>query len=356
MRLLRIAVLSMLALAGCRARDDASRPPVDAAKRDDGAAIEVLRTRHVDGDRIAADETDLQRAIAALGDPWTRVYSQAQTQAMMAELEGTAAAGIGLPELLSIDLDAAGEHFEIVAPIPGSAAAAAELGPHDRVTAIDGTSVGAANYFEAIGALRVGEGGKVRLGVEQDGKPREVVLVATPLAAYVPVSGSREGDTLVVRFGTFGADSAKAFADLLAREQPKALELDLRGHTGGRLDAVLAIVGMLEANDAEVVVADMIGRGDARTPLTVRGTGEYVGPLAVHVDGGTASAAEVLTAALQHGQRARVTGPRTFGKCRVHEGTTLPGGGQVLFTSGRLAAPGGTPWCGRGLDPAAAAH
>jgi len=349
----RTAVLVLLAIPGCRPRGDTSTTPPAASQPDIGAVVEVLRTRHVDGDRIPAGERDLQRAIAALRDPWTRAYTQPQAEVLTAGLMGTAQAGIGLPELLSIDLDAKGEHLEVVAPMPGSAADEAQLGPHDRVVAIEGKPVDAARYMEAMDALRVPEQGKVRLTVEREGTPREVVLVATALPAYVPVSGSREGDTLVVRFGTFGPDSGKAFADLLARESPKALELDLRGHTGGALDAVLAIVATLSPEGRDAVVADVVGRGGARTPLTVAGTGGYAGPITVHVDGGTASAAEVLMVALQQGGRARVIGSRTFGKCLVHEGTSLPDGGQVLFTSGRLAEPGKTPWCGQGLVPAA---
>ncbi|HWM89002.1 MAG TPA: S41 family peptidase, partial [Kofleriaceae bacterium] len=246
-------------------------------------------------------------------------------------------------ELLSIDLDASGRSLEIVAPMAGSPAAAADLHPHDRVTAIDGRAVDVARYAEAMAALRARAG--VRLTVERGGAARDVELAAAALPPYAAVTSSRAGDTLVVRFGAFGADSAAAFADLLARERPAALELDLRGHTGGQVNAVLAIAGMLAS--ADLTAAEVVGPGGARTPLVARASPRFRGPIAIRVDRGTASGAELLAAALR--SSARVTGGPTFGKCLVHQGAPLSNGRLLLFTSGRLAEPGSRPWCASGL-------
>ena len=332
----------LLGLIGC-----ASATPRPSAQ--EVRAVAILRERHVDGARIGRGEVDLVRAIAALGDPWTRVYTAAQAAQLMAEVSGTARTGVGLPELLSIDLDAAGRHLEIVAPLPDSAAARAGLQPHDRVAAIDRRPVDASRYAEAMAALRVPAGQRVALTIERGGAARDVVLVAAPIAPASPVSGARQGDTLVVRLAAFGADSASAFADLLAAEQPASLELDLRGHTGGRVNAVLAIAGMIAG---EITMAEMVGPGGARTPLTaVAAPAPFAGPLVVRVDGGTASGAELLASGLRHARRARIVGTRTFGKCLVHQGEPLPGGRLLFMTTGRLAEPGSQPWCGRGLRP-----
>ncbi len=334
--------LLLAPLLGCAT----AAPPRPSAQ--DARAVAILRVRHIDGNRIPLDRVDLARAIRALGDPWTRIYTADQAAQLMAEITGTARTGVGLPELLSIDLDAAGRHLEIVAPVPDSAAARAGLQPHDRVVAIDRRPVDGTRYAEAIAALRVPAGKRVALTIERGGATRDVVLVAGPVAPPAPVSGSRRGDTLVVHLAAFGADSAAAFADLLAAERPASLELDLRGHTGGRLDAALAIGGMLAG---EIPMAELVGPGGKRTPLTAVAPATFTGPVVVRVDGGTASAAELLAAGLRHSRRARLLGTRTFGKCLVHQGEPLPGGRLLFMTIGRLAEPGSQPWCGRGLRP-----
>jgi carboxyl-terminal processing protease len=342
-----LVLVCALAGAACPAPGPTRPPaPTDVAS-DDAALVEQLRALHMDGARIPAGETDLGRAIAAVGDPWTRRYTAEAGAALFADVTGTAQTGIGLPELLSIDLAADGRAFEIVAPAQGSAAHDAGLAPHDRVVAIDGVPARPGDYARVMAALRRPIGDAIRLEIDRAGERRTVALAVAALPAVAPVQTERDGDALVVRFGPFGSGSATAFVDALARERADTVVLDLRGHTGGQLDAVLAIAGALVGETAAVerVV------GDRRETIPTEGPVRHPGRIEVRVDAGTASAAEVLVAILRASPRVAIAGDRTFGKCLVHGTMPLPEGGFVLVTTARLAERGEPPWCGRGLAP-----
>src|SRR5256885_6958329 len=108
-------------------------------------AAETLRRDHVDASRLASLPADasLAELVKALGDPWTRILDAADAKAFLAEVSGAAHVGVGLPELLSIDIDARSGAPVIVTPLPGSPAARAGLMPGDRVPPIAGAATGA---------------------------------------------------------------------------------------------------------------------------------------------------------------------------------------------------------------------
>jgi carboxyl-terminal processing protease len=124
--------------------------------------------------------------------------------------------------------------------------------------------------------------------------------------------------------------------------------LDLRGNPGGLLDEAVEVASVFldggpvvsyEQRNAPDHVLNAVGDGDTTTPLVVL------------VDGGTASAAEVVAAALQDRNRAVVVGSRTYGKGSVQEPIELPDGSAIEFTIGRYLTPTGRVIDGRGIEP-----
>lgn len=345
----RCAFVLVVALAGGGCRPPEAVDPVVSPAPDEAKAVEALRGMHVDGAKIPARTADLAAAIATLRDPWTRRYDATAAAALISDVTGTAAEGVGLPELLAVDLDAKGEAFEVVAPVPGSAAAKAGLVAHDRIVAVGDGAARPADYHAVMARLRARVGQTVHLQIERAGERRDVALVVEALAPIEPVRTERDGDALVVRFGPFGPASAPAFLGALAKQRVGLVRLDLRGHTGGQLDAVVAIAGALvgDTTAVELVFADR------REPIATKGPVRHEGAIEVLVDAGTASAAEVLTAILQSSDRVRVVGTTTFGKCLAHGVQPLPDGGIVLVTTARLAQRGAAPWCGVGISPGA---
>jgi carboxyl-terminal processing protease len=124
--------------------------------------------------------------------------------------------------------------------------------------------------------------------------------------------------------------------------------LDLRGNPGGLLDEAVEVASAF-LDGGPVVSYER--RGSGVQTLDAIGTGDTVTPVAVLVDGGTASAAEVVAAALQDRNRAVVVGARTFGKGSVQEPSTLSDGSALELTVGKYRTPAGRMIDGVGVTP-----
>jgi len=339
-RLGALALASMAALA-CQTSGRAG---------DDGAR--VLQQRHVDAERLGQllSSPTLSSAMGKLGDPWTRILSAAESKAFTDDLNYKTAAGIGLPELLSVDLDVRGYAVQVVDPLPGSPAARAGLKTGDILETIDGRPSEGRPWKEIMAALRVPEGQTVELGVRnrQEGL-HSVKLKSEPLAAPVLVEGQATGtSTASIQLRGFTDRTAPDLAGLLASLEPAELELDLRDNPGGSVAAMLAVAGLFVG--AQPVLA-MRGAKGAEEPLKATGEQRFTGPLKVRINEGSASAAEALALALRYAKRATIVGRKTFGKCLVHDLVPLSDGRSLLVTIGRLHAPGQRPWCAEGVTP-----
>ncbi len=175
------------------------------------------------------------------------------------------------------------------------------------------------------------------------------------LAPPLSVRAERRGDVLVLRIGVFGGDTGVRLAQLLldgmaADKPPRGLLIDLRGNRGGLLHQAVAAAETLLADG---VIATTAGRDPAAAhSFVARGSDLSHGlPAVVMVDGGSASAAEILAAALADQHRAVVVGSATLGKGLVQTIAGLPDGGELLISWSRVLAPLGWPIQGLGVLP-----
>ena len=336
------ACLGVTVLLGCRPTH---------VPGDDGAR--ALTERHVDADRLGKlfNAPTLTTAMAKIGDPWTRLMSTAEAKAFTDDIEYKTAFGLGLPELLAVDLDVRGYAVQIVDPLPGSPAEKAGLKTGDILDTIDGKPSEGRPWKEIMAALRVSEGKTVELGIRnrQEGL-HTVTLKGDALAAPVLVEGKATGTSgaASIRLRGFTDATAQEVIGLLTRLQPSELELDLRDNPGGSLTSMLAIAGIFVGAKP---VLGMRGANGAEDTLKATGEQRFTGTLTVRVNEGSASAAEALALALKSAKRATVTGRKTFGKCLVHDVVAMTDGRSLLMTIGRLHAPGQQPWCGEGITP-----
>jgi carboxyl-terminal processing protease len=335
-----LAVLSA-AVLGCSVTQ---KPGDDAAR--------ALQQRHVDADRLGvllSSTPTLNSVMTKLGDPWTRIMSAAETKAFMDDVNYKTAAGLGLPELLAIDLDVRGYVVQVVDPLLGSPAERAGLKTGDIVETIDGRPAEGRAWKEIMAALRVPEGQTVDLGVRnrQEGL-HSVKVKSEPLAAPVLVEGQATGPTASIRLRGFTERTAQEVAGLLGNLQPAELELDLRDNPGGSVTAMLAVAGLFVG--AQPLLAMRAANG-AEEKLTATGEQRFTGPLTVRVNEGSASAAEALAVGLRYAKRASIVGRKTFGKCLVHDIVSLKDGRSLLLTIGRMHVPGQRPWCAEGVSP-----
>ena len=234
-------------------------------------------------------------------------------------------------------------------------AAQAGIREGERIVAVDGQTTQGAD-LESLNALLGGpEGSKVAVSVRgRDGRTRSVDLVRAlvPPETVVP---AQLGDLLLLRVSGFASDTGARLGREIERglagpHPPRGLVLDLRGNRGGLLRQAAVAAGALIPGG---VVAMTVGR-DPAAAHDFRTDGSDLAhglPVVVMVDGRSASAAEILAAALADQGRAVVVGSSTLGKGLVQTIATLPDGGELLVTWSRVLAPQGWPIQGLGVLP-----
>lgn len=296
----------------------------------------------------------IRRMLSRLGNPSTRFLTPAQGKAMFAELGGDLGSGVGLMELLSIDVDEADGGIVIVTPVAQTPAAQAGLGTGDRILAIDGVSAAELDLASVMSALRGPEGSLVEVTVRRGDETRAVPVTREMLGPVDPVVARilAIGDIRVAYLGLtlFTAAASDEVLEEIVRmraEGADAFVLDLRNNPGGLLRALQTIAG---AFLGEAPLARISERGGERT-LTSEGEQLTGKPLVVLINEGTASAAEVLASALRHNRRARLVGTRSFGKGLAHGYTALADGSGVMYTIGRIKTLAGDDILTAGVAP-----
>ncbi len=280
-------------------------------------------------------------------DPYSRYTSPAEAGEARDARAGRAGVGLALA--------ARGRRLVVAAVSADGPASAAGVRVGDAVLAIDATPVDGEARPAAEAMLAGAEDDVVELALRtRDDAPRTVSLrrVAVPPET---VRAARAGPLLVLRISAFAADTGARLAHALAgalRPGVRGVVLDLRGNRGGVLaQAVAAAEAFLQVGVVATVAgrdpeAQRVFRADADGQDRARGL-----PVVVLVDGRSASAAEVLAAALADQHRAVVVGSATVGKGLVQTIAPLPDGGSLYVTWGRVLAPLGWPLQGLGVLP-----
>lgn len=223
--------------------------------------------------------------------------------------------------------------------------------PGDTIMAVDGSSTAALSFHEAMGRILGRPGSKVTLRILRDGRPLQFELVRRTYALH-PVHARLEHGVGVLRLDAFSKGTAAASAAAVTRltqAGAKALVVDLRGNPGGLLDQAVGVVSLFLPSGSSVV-----SLAGAHKPLRIiysRGGAASTIPLVVLVDGGSASASEVVAGALKDHGRASIVGEPTYGKSLVQEIVRLPSGAALKLTVARYLTPAGVDISRNGVQP-----
>ena len=296
------------------------------------------------------DETLLQGAAAgmasATGDSYTAYFTKEEAEDLLSDLSGTFE-GIGA-ELGQND----DKQLEIVSPLDGSPAKEAGLLSHDIITSVDGED---STYWapeKAVTKIRGSEGTTVDLTILRNGESKEFTITRAKITV-ASVTSEIKDNIGYMRISTFGDDTA-ALSSKVAKEFKdsgvKGVVLDLRGNGGGYVAAAKSVAS-LWLDSGTVIVKEM--RGDkVISTETASGSSPLNGIKAVVlIDGGSASASEIVAGALRDHGVATLIGTKSYGKGSVQELVPLSSGAQLKVTIAKWYTPNGKNIDGEGIEP-----
>ncbi|NOZ70459.1 MAG: S41 family peptidase [Chloroflexi bacterium] len=244
-----------------------------------------------------------------------------------------------------------GTGVEIVYTFPNSPAEKSGLRPHDQIIAVDGQDVTQMNLNDAVLLIRGPAGSQVVLSILRDEQPPfDVTVTRDRIDIPILRSEIRDDNLLYIQLSDFSPRATEEMRKALQNgldAQVKGIILDLRGNPGGRLDASIDIASFFIKQG--VIVSESGHRN-----IKHEATGDVIVPdlpLAVLVDGGSASASEIVAGAIQDHQRGVLVGEQTFGKGSVQTLFTLSDGSMLRVTTARWYTPSGRQIDGAGLTP-----
>jgi len=251
--------------------------------------------------------------------------------------------------------------IKVVAPIDDTPAAKAGVQANDIITMLDDDAVQGMTLNQAVDKMRGPVNTKIKLTIVRKGADKPIVLTITREVIRVKsvrshAEGSDVGYVRITQFNEQTTDGLKqAIADLknkLSDDKIKGYILDLRNNPGGLLDQAISVANAFL--DKGEIVSTRGRNADETQRFNARPSGDLAGnkPLIVLINGGSASASEIVAGALQDHKRATLIGTRSFGKGSVQ--TIIPlgaGNGALRLTTARYYTPSGRSIQAKGIVP-----
>ena len=317
-----------------------------------GDIFERIRAGYVED----VDEKDLIEAaingmLTSL-DPHSSYLSAEDAAAMRVQTRGEFG-GLG------IEVTQEDGFVKVVSPIDGTPADAAGIQSGDFITAVDGESVLGLNLGDAVEMMRGPVGSEIIITVVREGEiePFEVSIIRDTIK-LTAVRHRTEGNAIVLRVTTFNDQTFPNLQEGLKEQVDEAggfdnvdgIILDLRNNPGGLLNqAIYVSNAFLEAGE----IVSTRGRNPADGDRYNAQPGDLAEgkPIVVLINGGSASASEIVAGALQDHRRAIVVGTKSFGKGSVQTVVPLQGEGAMRLTTARYYTPSGRSIQALGISP-----
>ncbi len=293
----------------------------------------------------------IQGLTQTYGDEYTVFFPPVQKELFETEVRGDFE-GVGMEIGIRDDI------LTVIAPIKGTPASRAGVLSGDLILEIDGQSTKGLAVDEAVARIRGEKGTSVQLlmsrSTKDSGAPFTVSIVRDRIVLPTIEASYRSDGIFVIQLFSFNAQAAQLFAQSMTAFEAsgsKKLIIDLRNNPGGYLEAAVDIAGWFLPQGAVVVREDY---GTKRSEDIFR-SGGYRGAegveIVVLVNGGSASASEILAGALQDHNRATIVGEQSFGKGSVQQVFDVTDTTSLKITIARWLTPNGTTISGTGITP-----
>ena len=288
--------------------------------------------------------------VGAYGDPYTHFFPPSDAEEFGADIAGNFS-GVGMEVGMRNNL------ITIISPLSGTPAEKAGLLAGDVLVKINGTSTEKMSIDEAVRLIRGPEGTTVTLNIYRSGESEPRDITVTRATIEIPtVKTEKKGDTFIITLYSFNALAETKMQEAVqayTKSGAKKLVLDMRGNPGGYLQSAVGIASYFLPS-GKVVLRESFS--DERPEQVYRSQGKNSkefkpGEMVVLIDGGSASAAEILAGALSQHDYATLIGTDSFGKGSVQELVELPSGAALKVTIARWLTPDGTSISLKGLSP-----
>ena len=318
-----------------------------------------LSAKYVDKSKLDTQEM-VYGAIAgmvdAVGDPYTVFFEPTKAKQFAQEISG-AFGGVGM------EIGIKNSILTVVVPLPDTPAARGGILAGDKILKINGTPTQGLSTEEAVSTIRGKVGTKVTITISgSDDKPhditftRETIKVPTVVWKMINNSPGGEGKNIAYiqayQFNENINGQFKKAVEEIEKSSPKAdgIILDLRNNPGGLLDSAINLAGYF-VQKGQPVVSEIFGDG-TKNEFTSNGNAilaKY--RTVILVNGGSASASEILAGALHDNLRIKLIGEKTFGKGVVQELVNLDSGSSLKVTVASWFTPAGTNISAKGIEP-----
>ncbi len=291
----------------------------------------------------------IRKMLEKLDDPYTRFMDPEEFKNMQIDTSGELT-GVGI----QISKDEETDRLLVIAPIEDTPAFEAGILAKDLIVSIDGTDTKGMDVNDAVKLIRGKPGTKVTLTIERDGQKNDYQIERANIKIH-PVKARLEDTSIgkvgYIRLTQFSAQASQEMRDAIKNYEKQGVAgyiLDLRSNPGGLLYSSIDIARMWMDEGTIVSTVDRQGESDRKSANNNALTNK---PLVVLVDGGSASASEILSGALQDNHRATLIGTQTFGKGLVQSVRSLGDGSGLAVTIAKYLTPSGRDINKEGIPP-----
>ena len=315
----------------------------------------ILRQKYdgdIDYDKFS--EGAAAGAVASLGDPYTVFLDQQNNKELADDLKGELS-GIG------IEVGQKSVRLTVIAPFDGTPASRAGIRAGDVIATINGEETSSLTIDQAVNKIRGEKGTVVKLGIIRAGdllKEIEITreVISIPSVSYEMKDG-KVGYIKIRRFGEDTASLVKSAGSSLVAQGAKAVIVDVRDNPGGYLDSAVSVAS--EFSNKGVVVEERSRNSKPKVEYAIAGGTMTTIPVIMLINGGSASASEILAGALNDNDRATLVGEKTYGKGSVQEVVCLSPvfitndcpGASLKVTIARWFTPAGINISKEGIKP-----
>ncbi len=311
-------------------------------------AYDELVGKYMDDlDKEALIDGAINGMVDAIGDPYTD-YMTSEENAKFQESVTSSFEGIGA-EVQELD-----GYVTVVSPIKGSPAEKAGVRPNDRIVTVDGENIQGMSATEAVLLIRGEKGTQVTLGIQRQGQQEliEITITRDQIPINTVYAEMLENNIAKIQITNFSShtlqDLSTAISDM-EEQGMKSLIIDVRRNPGGFLDQALMISNLFVPEGKNLYQIEY--RDGTVIPEKARGGKKIDVPTVVLIDGGSASASEILAAAVSESANIPLVGEKSFGKGTVQTQKDFDDESNLKYTMAKWLTPEGNWIHEKGITP-----